>query len=215
MDLWIVMDASAALKADGERHRSIEHHTRKLRNIIANKDATSNKNSTADNKDKATTNDDRKVVNLSNHDLNKEEINILKKGLGFTIAPKTIPVENIVCNIEDNIKNLNEEDKDTIRQDCAMVLRNAKPPKNNINKKDQEAIKNLRNNENIIILRADKGGAIVVMNKIDYNTKMMEHLTTTGSYKNLDNNPISMIIKEVKKAIKVSNLDEWMKKLLT
>jgi hypothetical protein len=50
------------------------------------------------------------------------------------------------------------------------------------------------------------------MNKIDYNTKMMEHLTTTGSYKKLDNNPISMIIKEVKKAIKVSNLDEWMKK---
>jgi hypothetical protein len=92
-----------------------------------------------------------------------------------------------------------------------MVLRNAKPPKNNISKKEQEAIKNLRNNENIAILRADKGGATVVMNKIDYNTKMMEHLTTTGSYKKLDNNPISKVIKEVKKAIKVSNLDEWMK----
>ena len=122
-----------------------------------------------------------KVVNLSNLDLNKEEINILKKGLGFTIAPKTVPVENIVCSIEDNIKNLNEEDKDAIRKYCAMVLRNAKPPKNNIIKKDQEAIKNLRNNENIVILKADKGGATVVMNKIDYNTKMMEHLTTIGS----------------------------------
>jgi hypothetical protein len=155
------------------------------------------------------------VVNLSSLDLSKEEINILKKGLGFAIAPKTVPVENIVCSIEDSIKNLNEEDKDAIRQDCAMVLRNAKPPKNNISKKDQEAIKNLRNNENIVILKADKGGATVVMNKTDYNNKMMEHLTTTGSYKKLDNNPISMVIKEVKKAIKVSNLDEWMKKRLT
>ena len=93
-----------------------------------------------------------------------------------------------------------------------MVLKNAKLPKNNINKKEHEAIKNLRNNENIVILKADKGGATVVMNRIDYNTKMKEHLTTTGSYKKLENNPISKVIKEVKKDIKSSNLDETMKK---
>jgi hypothetical protein len=78
-----------------------------------------------------------------------------------------------------------------------------------------EAIKNLRNNENIVILKADKGGATVVMNRIDYNSKMKEHLTNTGSYKKLENNPISKVIKEVKKAIKSSNLDETMKKRLT
>ena len=50
---------------------------------------------------------------------------------------------------------------------------------------------------------------------MDYNTKMIEHLTTTGSYKNLDNNQISKVVKEVKKAIKSSNLDERIKKRLT
>ena len=44
---------------------------------------------------------------------------------------------------------------------------------------------------------------------------MKEHLTTTGSYKKLESNPISKVIKEVKKAIKSSNLDETMKKRLT
>jgi hypothetical protein len=123
--------------------------------------------------------------------------------------------KSIVCSVEESIKNLNEEDKDAIRQECALVLKNAKPPKNNISKKEHEAIKNLRNNENIVILKADKGGATVVMNRMDYNNKMIEHLTTTGSYKKLDNNPISKVVKEVKKAIKSSNLDERIKKRLT
>ena len=140
---------------------------------------------------------------------------ILKKGLGFAIAPKTILLENIVCSIEDGIKNLSDEAKDAIRQDCALILKNAKPPKNNISKNEHEAIKKLRNNKNIVILKADKGGATVVMNRMDYNTKMKEHLTTTGSYKKLENNPISKVIKVVKKAIKSFNLDETMKKRLT
>jgi hypothetical protein len=99
-------------------------------------------------------------------------VKILKKGLGFAIALETVPLENIVCSIEDGIKNLSDEDKDSIRQDCALILKNAKPPKNNIIKNEHEAIKNLRNNKNIMILKADKGGATVVMNRMDYNTKM-------------------------------------------
>jgi hypothetical protein len=66
-----------------------------------------------------------------------------------------------------------------------------------------------------VILKADKGGATIVMKIMDYNTKIIEHLTTTRSYKKLDNNPISKVIKEAKKAIKVSNLDEMTKKRLT
>jgi hypothetical protein len=97
MDLWTVMDVSAALKAGGERRKAIEHHTRKLQNLTAKRDAARNRNNAADNRDKATANDDRKVVNLSNLDLNKEEIDILKKGLGFVIAPKIVPVKNIVA----------------------------------------------------------------------------------------------------------------------
>jgi hypothetical protein len=67
----------------------------------------------------------------------------------------------------------------------------------------------------LAILKADKGGATVLMNMDDYNKKMIEHLTKSGSYKKLDSNPIKKIIRQVKIAINNSNLDERTKKRLT
>jgi hypothetical protein len=66
-----------------------------------------------------------------------------------------------------------------------------------------------------VILKADKGGATVLMNLNDYNKKMKEHLSQSGSYRKLNCNPIKKIIKQVKNAINNSNLDERTKKRLT
>ena len=44
---------------------------------------------------------------------------------------------------------------------------------------------------------------------------MIYHLTTSGSYRKLNKNPISKIIREVKRTIKNSNLDETINKCLT
>ena len=44
--------------------------------------------------------------------------------------------------------------------------------------------------------------------------KMIEHLTTSGSYRKIGFNPISKVIREVKKAIKKYNLDDILKKRL-
>jgi hypothetical protein len=54
---------------------------------------------------------------------------------------------------------------------------------------------------------------MVIMNKEDYITKMNEHLSC-GSYIKIPKNPIKKIIREVKKAINNSNLDEKTKKRL-
>jgi len=51
------------------------------------------------------------------------------------------------------------------------------------------------------------------MNQEDYITKMNEHLSC-GSYRKILKNPIKKIIREVKKAINNSNLDERTKKIL-
>ena len=53
------------------------------------------------------------------------------------------------------------------------------------------------------------------MEKSEYNLKMVHHLTTSGSYRKLESNPISKVIREVKKAINSSNLDDKLKKRLT
>jgi len=76
------------------------------------------------------------------------------------------------------------------------------------------ALKTLRNDDNIVILKVDKGGAIVIMDKEDYNLKMRDHLYNSGSYTKLQHNRISKIIKEVKKVVNKSNLDDHLKKKL-
>jgi hypothetical protein len=69
-----------------------------------------------------------------------------------------------------------------MRQDCSIILRKARPPKSNISKEEHTALKNLKNNENLVIIKADKGGATVLMNHNDYKKKMIEHLSESGSY---------------------------------
>jgi len=135
--------------------------------------------------------------------------------LNFALALKKIPYEEIICSLKDGIKTLKEEDKELIRQECVVILRKAKPPRRNLNLEQLKAIKSLRNNNNIVILKADKGGATVIMNHEDYVNKMKDHLYNSSSYKKLEKISISKITRLVKKAIKDTNLDEKLKKHLT
>jgi hypothetical protein len=52
-----------------------------------------------------------------------------------------------------------------------------KSPRSNISKEEHQALKNLRSNAKLVILRVDKGGATVIMNHDDYNKRIIEHLT--------------------------------------
>ena len=54
------------------------------------------------------------------------------------------------------------------------ILRNAKPPnERNISKEEEKALKDLKNDDSIVILPADKGKKTVVMNRKDYTEKIM------------------------------------------
>ena len=46
------------------------------------------------------------------------------------------------------------------------------PPKNNISKDEFEALKYLNRNHYIVVLKADKGGSTVILDKVDYWKKM-------------------------------------------
>ncbi len=59
------------------------------------------------------------------------------------------------------------------------------------------ALKALKGDESITLLRADKGNAAVVMNKEDYTSKMYDELDK-DTYKTLQKAP-SMVINKLKK----------------
>lgn len=52
-----------------------------------------------------------------------------------------------------------------------IILRNDETPKSNINKPKFEALKALNNNPGIVILKADKGGSVIILNREDYHRK--------------------------------------------
>jgi hypothetical protein len=125
LELWRTIDALASLKAEKE---SYVVRTRKKKNLerLLNDNAGINKDSKPANS--------KKVINLSSHELDKVELSVLEKGLNFVISPTFVPVDNLICCIEDSIKNLTDEDKGHVRQDCAIILRRSKPQKSNISK---------------------------------------------------------------------------------
>ena len=60
-------------------------------------------------------------------------------------------------------------------------------------KDEQHALKGLKNDENIIILPADKGQVTVVMDKTDYFDKMDALVKNKQTYQELKRNPTPAI----------------------
>ena len=74
----------------------------------------------------------------------------------------------------------------------------------NIPKLQRKAIKNLKNNSKIVIKKADKGTAVVILNKIDYIFEAERQLKNNLHYRELDNpiypdtsNKIKLILREM------------------
>ncbi|KAM9296686.1 uncharacterized protein PAF06_017613 [Gastrophryne carolinensis] len=72
----------------------------------------------------------------------------------------------------------------------------------NITKEEQKAISTLKENKDIIIKPADKGGAIVIMNTSDYKQEAYRQLSNTLHYAKLQEDPTDIYAKELLKLLK-------------
>nr|XP_032511410.1 uncharacterized protein LOC116765884 [Danaus plexippus plexippus] len=140
------------------------------------------------------------VVNLSKQTLDKETVEILKKGLNFAPVPSKLPFEDIICNVEECLhkNHVTREESEAIRQDVSYVLRRSKLPRQNISRQESVALKQLRNNEDLTVLRADKGNATVIMDTSDYDNKIIEILSDNSIYKKVNKDPTTKVLTETK-----------------
>ena len=118
--------------------------------------------------------------------------------MNYSVTPATIPTIELVAKIETTLTGMTTEEAETIRADLSSIIRKAKPPERNITRKQPTTLKSLQQNENIIILPADKGRANVVLDKEDYIKKCNEHLTS-GPYTKLKKDPTRSIVSKVTK----------------
>lgn len=63
-------------------------------------------------------------------------------------------------------------------------------------------LRSLNQNNDIVVLKTDKGRVTVILNKVYYRSKMLDHLHNSGSYKKLPKNPLKKISRNVVLAIK-------------
>ena len=120
-------------------------------------------------------------------------MNLLGKGAGLAITPKAIPVDEYLMATESACKVLSKGEAAALRAEVTETIQQAKVPKSNLNRNEIKAMKELKNDEDIIILPADKGKCLVVMDRKDYNGKMEEKLRDATTYKRIEENPTSEI----------------------
>lgn len=68
----------------------------------------------------------------------------------------------------------------------------------NISKEQQQALSYLERNDSIIIKPADKGGAIVVMDKVKYDNEVQRQLMDTRFYEKFKCDPTKRFTKELR-----------------
>ena len=66
-------------------------------------------------------------------------------------------------------EKLSESTKDNIRSRIASTIQSALQHGSNSTKDEQHALKRLKNDEDIVILPADRGRVTVIMDKTDYH----------------------------------------------
>ncbi|CAJ0916116.1 unnamed protein product [Ranitomeya imitator] len=71
------------------------------------------------------------------------------------------------------------------------------PIRHNLSTLEKRTLKSLQDNTNIIIKAADKGGALVVMNKSQYIGEIRRQLADTNTYKKIQSDPTFIIRKKI------------------
>ena len=91
--------------------------------------------------------------------------------------------------MENGLHRKPEEVADSARSRIIGIFSQARPPSSNLSASERRAIKMLQDDDDILILPADKGRATVVMDRQDYEQKIHLLLDDSRTYKKLAKDP--------------------------
>ena len=149
---------------------------------------------------------DRWVINPSKRELTPEEKSLLQKGPKFAGTPATIPIKEYISTTTVaalQAGKLNGVDYSGLYHDVIRIFNTFtnKSIHTNITKAEHLALENLRKDKDHIIVTADKGVALVVMDKTEYITKCEALLQDNSVYQHLSKDTSPTIHKELIKIL--------------
>ena len=114
------------------------------------------------------------ITNISSRSLSEPERRVLKRGLNFSTGHNKKDALNTLASLEPTIDrlNINDDDKNSIRHRISNCLANV-PKVDNLPADEKQALRDLKSDESIVVVKSDKGNGTVVINKVDYDNKIV------------------------------------------
>ena len=132
------------------------------------------------------------VINLSSKSLTKAQRSVLAKGPNFAVSPKHPPNLEYITAIEAACTKLSQQDTEELGANINWVLRASHPPKPNLTEAQNLVIRELKKDRDHIVLTADKGVAMVIMDRQDYISKA-NNLLSQNTYRSISQDPTNTI----------------------
>lgn len=149
----------------------------------------------------------RTVINLTGKPLDDTATAILEKGLNFAPTPASVPFTEIISSVEQAVRGLPEDKAEEIRRESCRILSRATPARSNISRAERAALWALREDTEIVVLPADKGNATVILERRDYEQKMLQ-LLDDPAYRKIKTDPTKKIQESTAILLKNGALEE-------
>ena len=136
------------------------------------------------------------IQNFSSYSPSEEELDLLKHGLTFGIAPPKLKRTDICASFEMMSRAMVDDLKDAgkageLRSQLSALANNYyhsyKPTTAQLKK--HRIMEKLRKNKDIVILKPDKGNAVVILDRQLYVERMLELISDRSKFVELDEDP--------------------------
>ena len=113
------------------------------------------------------------VTNRSKKPLTKSQEKLLAHGPNYAVTPRNPPIGEYIAAVEKTCQNLTHREADEMRAEISCHQEKS-PPRPNITRDEQRALRELKKDDTRVILTADKGVCLVVLDKDEYIRKTEE-----------------------------------------
>ena len=133
------------------------------------------------------------VINLSKALLTQAQASLLAYGPGFTVTPRYPTSGDYIVTIEKACSTIEPNSTEELRVEIRGALKHTHPPRSNISREEVQALAELKRDSLKVILTADKGVALVIMDKPKYNNKGQELLDDKRTFKEINTDPTNKL----------------------
>ena len=152
-------------------------------------------------------------INLSSLNLSNDQKDLLNLGVSYTFSPKyssqTKKAElellfQDICKLKSQNKiDVNPDIQDQLRAESTK--HRAGRGRSSLDPRLKRAATELRNNDSIVVRKADKSQMFVILDSTDYHKKTADILSDQSKFKKISRNPVDQLKRSANDLISASN----------